>query len=155
VIPLCQTPIREGANYLMDNIRSAQTGLALIEGLVAMLILVVAVLGMAGLAIHLMQQNDASKQRMNAALLADELLNVAILDTANVNCYVLPAASCSNAAAQLFVSNWLIEVSQNLPGNISPTVAINSNKVMTVSLFWKIPRDLVAHSYIASTQVGS
>lgn len=138
----------------MVKLNISQSGTALIEGLIAMLIFVIAILGMAGLAVNLMQQDAASTQRMNAALLADELLNVAILDSANASCYTLPAGPCGNAAATQFMANWLTEVNQDLPGGIAPAITLDSNNVMTVTLFWRRSRDVVAHKYTMATQVG-
>ena len=75
-------------------------GVGLLDALVALALLAFGLLGMTRLQARMVAQATESQTRMTALQLGDELLNSALVDTANAACYTLPqAGACANAGA--------------------------------------------------------
>lgn len=140
----------------MNNHRSMkrQRGVLLLEGLLAILIFSLGVLGMIGLQATAIKQSSAAKYRTDASLMANQLIGQ--MWASNRDPTVLKANFESPAGAGY--TSWKNDVANALPGVTStsnlPTVAITNN-VATITLFWKMPNEPAAdppHSYVVMAQ---
>jgi type IV pilus assembly protein PilV len=134
--------------------RSRVTGFTLLEVLVAVLILSIGLLGLAGLQTHSLRNNQASLQRSQAVTLAYDALDrmrsnrTAALATGSVfitdfdDAETVPdcASGCDvTQTAQYHVGSWKREVAR-LPGPGAGRIAINSGRA-TVQVRWVDNRD--------------
>ena len=129
------------------------TGFTLIEVLIAMLVLAVGLLGLAGLQATGLKNNQSAYNRSQATQLAYDLADrmranvagkasyTAILPssaTAKTNC--LTTTGCTPAdLAQNDLFEWNSAVSNNLPSGIG-TIAIAAN-IFTISITWDDDQD--------------
>lgn len=88
----------------------ATRGVALLEGLIALLVLSVGLLGLAAMQARLVAGSTAAQQRIVATALVDRLLSHALADAGNVGCYLVPAPTgapaCGSAAAADITAQW-------------------------------------------------
>lgn len=136
-----------------------QYGGALIEGLIAMLILTIGVLGLIAMQGNLLTNSTKANLRLKADLLANELAAMVMADNTNANCYIVPTSTqtgCANTAARTYTDNWVTEVNNNLPGsNVNaPSTTLNADGTFTIRLFWQLPQDGVMHNLITTTHIG-
>jgi type IV pilus assembly protein PilV len=133
----------------MNSKLNPQAGFSLVEVLVALLILSIGLLGLAGLQITGLQQNQGALQRTRAAQLANDLVDrirvggAAGYDLAPTDTYAtlsLPVADVT--VAQLDLIGWLADISTSLPavddGNandVDVTVSV-VNGLVTVTIPW-------------------
>lgn len=127
--------------------RAATAGFALLEALVAILLVAVGVLGLVGLQAKMTHAQTASKFGGDATYLATELIGTMWVDTPNLASYATTsAAPCSYARC----SDWLAKVATALPkGKASVTVAAG---VVTIAVSWTVPSDGL-HTYSTTTAV--
>lgn len=131
--------------------RQAQQGVALLESLIAILIIAFGILGVIGLqAVSVSAVSDA-RYRIEATEFADELINQIWIDTTDVT-NVLPAY-VNNAAA--LPADWLEKVKIRLPGADAypPTISSAANNVVTLTIRWKMP-DGVLHQHRVVTAIN-
>jgi len=138
---------------MMARRRIAQQGVGLLDGLVAVAILSVGLLGLARFQTGLLAQSTEAQGRMAASQLADELLNTVLVDTANAGCYTLPATGgCGSAAASTRALDWQTRALAALPGTHTATSTLDAGtQRFTVTLTWtgKAARD--AHTLQMAT----
>lgn len=138
--------------------RNVQSGSSLVEGLAALVIFSVGMLGLAGLDTSMMQQNTHAQFRAQASYLAEELLGLATADAVNVQCYRMTAAgpgSCDSAVAQAAVADWRARALAALPGASSspPTVTYAGDGALTVTILWQRPQEAMQHNYVSTTNL--
>jgi len=135
--------------------RAAQRGMGLLEGLVAVLILSVGLLGLARFQSGLISQGTEAQGRMVAAQFADELLSTVLVDTANAACYTLPATgTCPSAAAASRATDWQTRALAALPGNDAALSTLNTGTSrFTVTLRWTGKAAQDAHTLQMTTDV--
>lgn len=127
-----------------------QSGVALLESLIAILIIAFGVLGIIGLqSVSITAVSDA-RYRVEATALADELINQIWVDTTTAN--VLPAYTSN--ATQLPAA-WLTRVAQ-LPGAAAnpPTITAAANNVVTLTIRWKAPTANEVHQHVIVTAIN-
>lgn len=150
----------QAPKHLNRKQRSAQRGATLVEALIAMVILAVGLLGMAGMTAAAIQQNQIARMRGTGVLLINDLaerarINAAGFDTggydrANLANLAAPAgcevsANCDAAGLAAYdQAQWLQNVNERLPsGNaIVATDTVNGIRNMDVWLIWTEPSDL-------------
>jgi type IV pilus assembly protein PilV len=155
-----------------------QSGVMLIEALIALLIFSVGILGIVGMQSAAVQASGDAKYRSDAALLANQLIGrMWVGDRTQAT---LQAAYQTNGAAY---QAWAWAgaggtgtqaapatgtVMQTLPGITStsnlPTVVIvpdlgstgtsTPTSLVTVTVFWQAPRETTAHKFVALAQVS-
>jgi len=114
---------------------SGQKGMALIEGMVAMLIFSLGILSIVGLqAVNLKQSTDA-KYRVDASFLANQTLG-------------------SMWATRNNLANFAVEDDDvdTLP-NGKRTVVVNGNQV-TVTITWQLPGEPAPHRHVVVAQIS-
>jgi type IV pilus assembly protein PilV len=126
-------------------------GVGLLDALIAMAILAFGILGMTRLQGRMVAQATETQHRSIAMQLSDELLNSALVDTANAACYTVPAVgACGNATAKARAADWAARSVAALPGAPTAGAVLDvATGRMTVTLTWtgkesQDPRTLVA-----------
>jgi type IV pilus assembly protein PilV len=144
-------PVPKNAmRYLNKRInRQASKGIALIEALVAILILSIGILGLVGLQASMTRSQSSAKYRADAADLASEIIGTMWLDIPNLPNYATPA--CVSPHCQ----EWLGKVSAGLPngvGQMSVTATPTSSQV-ALTVTWSVPAE-GTHSYVLATSIA-
>jgi type IV pilus assembly protein PilV len=136
--------------------RTLQRGSAMIEGLTAITIFSLGILGVVGLQASVLENNAQSQFRAEASYLAQEIIGIAAADAANATCYTVPAAgACTNPAAEAFVVDWQARVQDTLPGSDEelPAVTLDADGTFTVTLQWKRQTDDTWNNYVSTTNI--
>jgi Tfp pilus assembly protein PilV len=113
-------------------------GLALLEALAAMAVLMLGTLALGRLQAAALIQGSEAQMRTAAAHRADELLATAVVGRNAAACYTVPAAgACDNAAARSETDAWAVLTAHELraPATVSATLDAASGQ-LTVSLGW-------------------
>lgn len=133
--------------------RRPARGLGMLEGLVAVVILSLGLLGLARYQSSLIAQTTEAQSRMRASALADELLSTVLVDSTNAGCYTLPqTGGCGSDMAVARAVEWQARALAALPGATTPTSTLDTtSQRFTVTLRWtgKASRD--AHLLEMST----
>lgn len=137
--------------YPVSRKSHAESGIALIEVLVSVLLLSLGVLSLIGLQANMAANLSDAKYRAEAAFLADELLGQMWVDQSNLLSYSVSSGACTQSYATC--SDWLDRVRQRLPdGNAS--VLLNGTAV-TITVTWQTPGVGMPHNYVLSASVLS
>ncbi len=143
--------------------QATQSGFMLLEVLVSILIFAIGVLSVVGLQVNSIKQSTASKYRMDATLLADDLIGrMWVTDK------TFATLSANFVAGGGEYMNWLPTVQTTLPGAVAnpPTIVVASipagapggapSSRVTVTIFWKAPNEPPAdpvHNFTVVTQI--
>jgi type IV pilus assembly protein PilV len=130
-------------------------GAGLLDALVAMAILAFGLLGMTRLQTRMVAQATETQNRMTAMQLGDELLNSALVDTANAACYTLPqVGACGNAGAKTKTTDWETRSKAALPGAPTAGAVLDAGTGrMTVTLTWTGKESQETRTLVAVTDV--
>lgn len=114
-----------------------QSGVALLEALVGILIFSIGILALMGLQAQSIRNTVEAKYRNEAAYLANQVIGQMWVDRANLAGYDTGAGANPNMTA------WRTQVANTLPrvvdgGANSPTIVVAGNQV-TVTIFWQLP----------------
>lgn len=113
-----------------------QRGISLIDALIAMAILSFGLIGMTRMQGRMVSASTDAQLRTTAVQLADELLNTALVDVSNANCYTLPqVGACGSPAATARTTDWAARVLAAMPGTATRGVTLDAGR-MTVSIGW-------------------
>jgi type IV pilus assembly protein PilV len=136
--------------------RRFQTGSAVIEGLTAITVFSLGILGLIGLQANVLEHNAQAQYRAEASYLAEEIIGLATADALNADCYTVPAAgTCSNAVAEQAAADWAERVQEAMPGAdaMPPTVEREANGTFTVTILWKRENEDTSHNYVSVTNI--
>lgn len=144
--------------------RPHQTGMMLIEALVAILIFSIGILGVLGLQASASQQSADARHRAVAAQYADQLLGQMWVDTRTESSLRTLYATCSTATCPAYTT-WATAVAQGLPGvdllgTTKPDVSVSSDGtgVIGITVRWQTPADAAAgtafHQFNMEAQIG-
>lgn len=127
-------------------------GVSLLDALIALLVLSIGMLAMTRFQARVLAHGSEAQNRLTAIRLADELLDLAIMDAGNGACYTLPqSVGCSSADARTATTKWATAVTNSgLPLIGNPTVSLAANGQLTVSMSWQ--GRVVAEGAAAETQ---
>ena len=155
-----------------------QSGVMLIEALIALLIFSVGILGIVGMQSAAVQASGDAKYRSDAALLANELIGrmwvsdrtQATLQTAyqtNGTAYQAWAwtgiggtgTQAAPAAGTVMQSLPGITATTNLPTVVitpdaGSTPTSTPTSVVTITVFWQAPRETTPHQFVAQAQIS-
>lgn len=120
------------------RVRTAQHGAALLEALVAILLLMLGILALIGLQGRMVSASTEAQMRGEAAYLADQLIgqmwvSQTTADEAYLSNYVVTEGKCATSGNKT-CADWTALVAATLPTGTS-AVAIAGN-VVTVTVFW-------------------
>jgi type IV pilus assembly protein PilV len=129
-----------------------QDGVVIIENLVALLIFSMGILGIVGLLATSVKNTTDAKYRNDASLLANRIISQMWLDNKSNAALKTNYASPSGAS---YIA-WKDSVADSLPDVSAnpPTITIDTNNVVTVTIFWKMPSDPDKHRYVVTTQIN-
>jgi type IV pilus assembly protein PilV len=135
------------------DIAHHQSGMILIEALLAILIFSLGILALVGLQATAIKQSADAKYRTEAALLANEIIGQ--MWVSDRTTAVLQANFNTGGTTY---NNWLARVSGILPGAAAnpPAIAIDAQGIATVTVNWIAPNEPAgtpAHQYIAMAQI--
>ena len=129
-------------------------GMGLLDALVALAILAFGLLGMTRLQARMVAQATETQTRMTAMQLGDELLNLALVDTANRHCYTVPQeGECGNATAKDRAAKWETRAKAALPGEPTVGAVLDATDRMTVTLTWTGKESQETRTLVATTDV--
>jgi type IV pilus assembly protein PilV len=136
----------------MDSTTTKQSGMTLIEILVAIVILSIGLLGLAGLQLKGMQVNQGSTWRWQAAALAEDLADriradsqVAKTGAYNITANV-PTSTSASAGTAAALQEWLSRV-QALPGGSADVAAVGGgSNQMSIRVSWDDSRGKAGES---------
>lgn len=140
----------------MRRLPSHQSGVLLLEVLVAILIFALGLLAVLSLQGAAMREIGDARYRMDAAILADQLVGQMWADD-RTNATLIANYDSVNAAAPGYAP-WAAQVSQLLPNAIganAPTVTVNATNQVTINIFWQAPEDTNRHQFGMITQLAT
>jgi len=134
-------------------VRKNQSGVALLEALVGILIFSIGILALMGLQAQSIRNTVEAKYRNEAAYLANQIIGQMWVDRANL------AAYDTGGGANQNMVNWRTQVANTLPrvvagGTNSPTITVAANQA-TVTVFWQMPgADSVQRQFSVVAQIN-
>lgn len=128
--------------------RRANSGVMLIEALVAILIFALGVLSIVGLQASMTKVQTSSKFRGDASYLANGLIGTMWADDIANNLSKYTTAGC---AAYAPCNDWSTKVATALPGG-TVAVTVDASNNVTVTIQWIVPNES-AHSYTTSASL--
>lgn len=132
---------------------TTQSGFALLEALVAMLVFALGILGLVGMQATMARETTNAKLRSDAAYLAQELIGSMWGDVANLANY--KTTSCNGYTR---CSDWLKKVNYGMPKG-SATIDVDpATGNVTVIVYWTMSKDDAAgtkeeHQYTLNTTI--
>lgn len=136
--------------------KNHQSGAAMLEALISMLIFAFGVLGLFGMQSVALKNMSQSNYRATAVYMASQLIGSAQGDIGNSLDYQYTPGTPNPK-----VEPWIKEVTDALPNasavvtvvEATPTT-IPKSSTMTVTVSWKAPGDTVTHQHTVSTYVS-
>jgi type IV pilus assembly protein PilV len=134
-------------------VKRRQSGVALLEALVGILIFSIGILALMGLQAQSIRNTVEAKYRNEAAYLANQIIGQMWVDRANLAAYDTTAGANPNMVA------WRTRVANTLPrvvagGANSPTIDVVGNQA-TVTVFWQLPgSDSVLRQFSVVAQIN-
>jgi len=125
-----------------NTMPAAVRGVSLIEVLVAMTIFAFGVLGMLGMQARAITFFSDSKNRTDAALLSDALINDIWVNRANMANYAY-----AGGAAPALVQPWLSEVKATLPKAAATVAVTPATNTVQVTITWTPPNAANQHTH--------
>jgi len=133
-----------------------QSGIVLLEALLAILVFSLGVLALVGLQATAIKQSTDARYRSEAALLANDVISQ--MWVSNRTTAILQTNFNTGGTAY---NTWLARVVSTLPGVVAnsataPTIAIDAQGIATVTLFWRAPNEpagTTPHNFVAIAQI--
>ena len=120
-----------------QTVRKPESGLALIETLVAILLISFGIIGIIGLQANSITFTTDARYRVEAGALADRLVAEMWVDPVNLASYAWDGAGAPPAV----LDGWVADVGNALPGAavLRPTIDIGPDNTITVTVRWQSP----------------
>lgn len=133
-----------------------QSGIVLLEALLAILVFSLGVLALVGLQATAIKQSTDARYRSEASLLANDIISqmwISDRTTATLQTNFNTSSTAYNT--------WFARVQGTLPGVVAnsataPTIAIDAQGIVTVTLFWRAPNELAGttpHNFVTIAQI--
>ena len=129
-----------------------QTGMAILENMIAILIFSFGILGIVGLLAASMKNTASSKYRNDASMLANQIAGrMWTSDKSNTSL----KTNFESPSGTNFVE-WKTSVASVLPGVAAnqPTIQIDASNVATVTVRWQAPGEAAAHNYVLIARIN-
>ncbi|WP_050997930.1 type IV pilus modification PilV family protein [Dyella japonica] len=132
-------------------------GIVMMDALVAIVIFSIGILGLMHLLSAAVGLTGAAKYRTDAAMLADQVIaQMWTYSNAPSGTIATNFNSPDGAAYKTWAANvTTLTANSGLPGakgNV-PTIVVDGNNNVTVTIKWQSPDDNILHTYVASTQI--
>lgn len=137
--------------------RNRQTGVMLLEVLIALLIFAFGILGLVGMQAVSVKLTGESKYRAEAAMFVDQLVNQMWADDRTNAALVANYDSTAGGNKYTEWKNQIQATGTGLPGTSganAPTVTVDVNNVVTVTVFWQAPEETAAHRYVTVARLN-
>jgi len=121
---------------------AAMRGMTLIEVLVALTIFSFGILGMLGMQARAISYYSDAKNRTDAVLLSEALINDIWVNRANMASYTY-----GGGAAPLVMQNWVTELQATLPKGAATVAVTPASGTVQVTITWQPPNATVAHTH--------
>jgi type IV pilus assembly protein PilV len=147
-------------------LKTKQSGVALIEALVGILIFSIGIIGLMGLQAASIKNSADAKYRADAAFRANQIIGQMWADNpANLSTYAhrpsgTACAPTGTNSTNANVTAWLSSMSDPssfLPGATSAKQQIivdTTNNRVTVTVCWQGPQETTPHNYVAIAQIN-
>lgn len=138
----------------MKPLLSNQRGSLMLEGMVAILVFSFGILALVALLGMSVKDTTNTKYRTDASLLASEIIGQM---WASEKTNAALTAGFKDPAGTAYAT-WKAKVMATLPGVTAtvnlPTIAIDANNQVTVTVRWQAPGESGAHNYVAVTRIN-
>ena len=124
---------------------SKQSGVLLLEALIAILIFSLGIMALLGLQASSIANVAQSKYRTDASYLANQIIGKMWVDQNNLSSY--QTAGYSGRAG------WDNTVAKTLPAGVG-RITVTAGTTVTVVVQWKSPNDINAHSYTSIANIN-
>ncbi|HTS55662.1 MAG TPA: hypothetical protein VMH26_20530 [Burkholderiales bacterium] len=124
-----------------------QTGVMLLEALIAILIFSVGILAIVGMQATAMQDQGEAKYRTEAAFLANRVIaqmwGFIGTDPNQIQAKLTPFAYGGGGGPPATIADWVNTVQNTLPGATSfpPIITVNADNSVVVTVRWRAARD--------------
>jgi type IV pilus assembly protein PilV len=115
-----------------------QSGVALLETLIAILVFSLGVLGVVGLQASMIKHTGDARYRIEASYLAQQRIGAMWMDQTNLASYVETAT----------------DISGRLPAGERSVTVDAATRLVTVTVTWQQPGSTDKHKYETTTQLG-
>lgn len=143
----------------------AQSGSALIEALVALVVFSFGALALLGLQAASIKNSSDAKYRSEASYLANQIVAQMWVDRSNIDAYEhfatgLVCSFTGSASANANVTGWATQISSLLPGvsasrtQIQVTTPVANTKQVKVTVCWQTPQDSAARNFVTTAQIN-
>lgn len=127
----------------MNNITSkavlpGQRGSILLEGMIAILIFSLGILGLMGMQAASIKNVSDAKYRLDASYLANQIVGQMWADA--------PTNLASYASTNSYKSSWQATIASTLPSGAG-NILVSAAQQVTVTITWQVPGES-AHSYV-------
>lgn len=115
--------------------RKPQQGAALLEALVAVLLLMLGIMALIGLQGRMVSASTEAQMRGEATYLADQLIGQMSVDQGNLANYETTGSSCTSANC----TAWLTNVANTLPSGTATVTVVGDSSTgadVTVQVYW-------------------
>ncbi|MBI1395082.1 MAG: type IV pilus modification protein PilV [Betaproteobacteria bacterium] len=145
---------------ISSRVRRSQSGIMMLEALIAILIFSLGILAIIGLQAQSIRNSSEAKYRADASFLASQIIGYMWADRANLAQYVhhptgAPCAPGGATSNNGNVATWLSNVRALLPGATDNLQQINVDAAtgqVTVSVCWESRTG--RHNVVVSTQIS-
>lgn len=141
----------------MRQARNNQSGVMLLEVLVALLIFAIGILGLVGMQAISIKLTADSKYRAEAAMYADQLINQMWADDRTNAALIGNYESATLRPKYVVWQNQLQAAVTGLPGASganAPTVVIDGDNQVTVTVRWQPPNATAANQYVTVARLN-
>jgi type IV pilus assembly protein PilV len=135
-----------------QELHRRQRGIVMLDALIAIVIFSIGIVGMVKLQSAAVDIASSVKDRTDAAMLADQVIaQMWTSDKTTAGALQQNFQSPGGAA----YTTWVSSVNRELPGTTAtpPTITVDANNYVTVTVYWQAPSDASAHKYVSSTQI--
>jgi type IV pilus assembly protein PilV len=128
-----------------------QAGIALLEVLIAILLISFGILGIIGLQANAIGFTTDARYRIEAGALADRLVAQIWVDPANIASYDWAGSGSPPAV----LAGWVNDVEATLPNatTLRPTVDVGADNVVTVTVRWQPPNGSI-HNHVVIANIN-
>lgn len=139
--------------------RNHQTGVMLLEALIAILIFSVGILAIVGLQANSIKLAGDAKYRSEANILANQLIgnmwqSQSASQAAFAAAYAPNTGGSFNVWKNTLPSPFYTDASSVIIAPASSAAASTVSDVVTINLYWKTPGDATTHIYTTQTQIN-
>ncbi|MEZ5616534.1 MAG: prepilin-type cleavage/methylation domain-containing protein [Rhodocyclaceae bacterium] len=114
-----------------------QGGVALLEAMIAILLISFGILGIIGLQANSIAFTTDARYRVDAGALADRLVSEIWVNPTNIASYAWAGVGVPDPV----VAPWVADVQNSLPGAVAlpPLIAVGADNSVTVTVRWQLP----------------